>query len=32
MYLEIITPDKKVFEGDVKLVQVAGKQRVFYKC
>jgi F-type H+-transporting ATPase subunit epsilon len=24
MYLEIITPDKKVFEGEVKSVQVPG--------
>ena len=29
MYLEIITPDKKVFEGEVKLVQVPGSKGSF---
>ena len=29
MYLEIITPDKKVFEGEVKSVQVPGAQGRF---
>ena len=29
MYLEIITPDKKVFEGDVKSVQVPGAKGKF---
>ena len=29
MYLEIITPDKKVFEGDVDLVQVPGSKGAF---
>lgn len=29
MYLEIITPDKKVFEGEVKLVQVPGSKGKF---
>jgi F-type H+-transporting ATPase subunit epsilon len=29
MYLEIITPDKKVFEGEVKSVQVPGAKGRF---
>lgn len=29
MYLEIITPDKKVFEGEVKSVQVPGSKGQF---
>lgn len=29
MYLEIITPDKKVFEGEVKLLQVPGSKGKF---
>jgi F-type H+-transporting ATPase subunit epsilon len=29
MYLEIITPDKKVFEGEVILVQVPGSKGSF---
>ncbi len=29
MYLEIITPDKEVFKGDVKLVNVPGKKGSF---
>lgn len=29
MYLEIITPDKKVFEGEVNLVQVPGSKGSF---
>lgn len=29
MYLEIITPDKKVFEGKVKLIQVPGSKGAF---
>lgn len=29
MYLEIITPDKKVFEGEVNLVQVPGSKGTF---
>lgn len=29
MYLEIITPDKKVFEGEVKLVQLPGSKGAF---
>ena len=29
MYLEIITPDKKVFEGDVNLVQLPGSKGSF---
>ncbi len=29
MHLEIITPDKKVFEGEVKLVQVPGSKGKF---
>ena len=29
MYLEIITPDKKVFEGEVKLVNVPGSKGNF---
>ena len=29
MYLEIITPDKKVFEGEVKSVQVPGAKGQF---
>ena len=29
MYLEIITPDKKVFEGEVNLVQLPGTKGSF---
>ena len=29
MYLEIITPEKKVFEGDIKLVQLPGSKGAF---
>ena len=29
MFLEIITPDKKVFSGEVKLVQVPGSKGAF---
>lgn len=29
MYLEIITPDEKVFEGDVNLVQLPGSKGSF---
>lgn len=29
MFLEIITPDKKVFEGNVKLVQLPGSKGAF---
>lgn len=29
MYLEIITPDKKIFEGEVKLVKVPGNKGAF---
>jgi len=29
MYLEIITPDKKVFEGEIKLVQLPGSKGSF---
>ena len=29
MYLEIITPDKTVFEGEVKLVQLPGSKGGF---
>ena len=29
MHLEIITPDKKVFEGEVKLVQLPGSKGGF---
>lgn len=29
MNLEIITPEKKIFKGEVKLVQVPGKQGSF---
>ena len=29
MYLEIITPDKKVFEGEVKAVMVPGSSGTF---
>ncbi len=29
MYLEIITPDKKVFEGEVTLVQLPGSKGSF---
>lgn len=29
MYLEIITPDKKVFEGEVNLVQIPGSKGSF---
>ncbi len=29
MFLEIITPDKKVFEGEVKLVQLPGSKGGF---
>jgi len=29
MYLEIITPDKKVYEGEVKMVQLPGSKGKF---
>jgi F-type H+-transporting ATPase subunit epsilon len=29
MFLEIITPEKKVFEGEVKLVQLPGSKGAF---
>lgn len=29
MYLEIITPDKKVFEGEVNLIQLPGSKGRF---
>jgi len=29
MYLEIITPDKKVFEGEVTLIQLPGSKGSF---
>jgi F-type H+-transporting ATPase subunit epsilon len=29
MFIEIITPDKKVFEGEVKLVQLPGSKGSF---
>lgn len=29
MFLEIITPDKVIYEGEVKLVQVPGKKGAF---
>ena len=29
MFLEIITPDKKVFSGEVKLVQLPGSKGAF---
>jgi F-type H+-transporting ATPase subunit epsilon len=29
MYLEIITPDRKIFEGEVNLVQVPGSKGMF---
>jgi F-type H+-transporting ATPase subunit epsilon len=29
MYLEIITPDKRIFEGEVNLVQVPGSKGAF---
>jgi F-type H+-transporting ATPase subunit epsilon len=29
MYLEIITPDKKVFEGEVKLIKLPGSKGAF---
>ena len=29
MYLEIITPDRKIFEGEVKLVQLPGSKAPF---
>lgn len=29
MYLEIITPDKKIFSGEVTLVQVPGSKGTF---
>ncbi|NCB08173.1 MAG: ATP synthase F1 subunit epsilon [Bacteroidia bacterium] len=29
MFLEIITPDKIIYEGEVKLVQVPGKKGAF---
>lgn len=29
IYLEIITPDKKVFEGEVKLIQLPGSKGGF---
>lgn len=29
MHLEIVTPDKKVFEGDVRLIQLPGSKGGF---
>jgi F-type H+-transporting ATPase subunit epsilon len=29
MYLEIITPDKKIFEGEINLVQLPGSKGSF---
>jgi F-type H+-transporting ATPase subunit epsilon len=29
MYLEIITPDKMIFEGEVKLIQLPGSKGAF---
>ena len=29
MFLEIITPEKKVFEGEIKLVQLPGSKGAF---
>ena len=29
MYLEIVTPDKKIFGGDIKLIQVPGNKGQF---
>ncbi|HYQ59106.1 MAG TPA: ATP synthase F1 subunit epsilon [Draconibacterium sp.] len=29
MYLEIITPDRKIFEGEVNLVQLPGSKGTF---
>jgi F-type H+-transporting ATPase subunit epsilon len=29
MYLEIVTPDKKIFSGDVKILQVPGRKGPF---
>ena len=29
MYLEIVTPDKKIFGGDIKLIQVPGTKGQF---
>ncbi len=29
MHLEIITPDKKVFEGEVRLIQLPGSKGAF---
>lgn len=29
MYLEIITPDKKIFEGDVKSIRLPGSKGAF---
>lgn len=29
MYLEIITPDKKIFEGEVNLIQLPGSKGAF---
>lgn len=29
MYLEIITPDKKIFEGEVKLIRFPGSKGAF---
>ncbi len=29
MYLEIITPDKQIFEGEVKLIQLPGSKGAF---
>ena len=29
MFLEIVTPDKKIFSGDIKLIQVPGSKGQF---
>ncbi|MBE9468911.1 MAG: ATP synthase F1 subunit epsilon [Bacteroidetes bacterium] len=29
MYLEIVTPDKKIYEGEIKLIQVPGSKGSF---